>query len=327
MAPSISAGWRRPGTQLALYRTGARLSAALPPPVTRSAAKAIGLAASRLPLPQGTALGRGLTERRAMVARHLRRVYGPGPSDALIARRVDETFVSYATYWTESLRMPSLSATQLAAGVSVSGLEHLDKALAGGKGMIAALPHLGAWDWGGRWVASTGRPATVIVEALSPREVFDWFVAFRREGGLDVVAVGPNAGTASLRALADNRILCLLCDRLVGDVPGVEVEFFGERTLLPAGPVTLALRTGAPLLPIAVYFGPRPDHHFVEIRPPLELVRRGRLREDVAAGTQLLARELERLIRVAPTQWYLLQPHWPSDRAAVDPGPGRESDR
>jgi KDO2-lipid IV(A) lauroyltransferase len=91
------------------------------------------------------------------------------------------------------------------------------------------------------------------------------------------------------------------------------VTFFGERTTLPAGPVTLGLRSGAPVLPTAVYFD-GPDRHRGRVEPPLELVRRGRLGDDVAAGTQTLATALEELIAAAPEQWHLLQPNWPSDR-------------
>ena len=107
-------------------------------------------------------------------------------------------------------------------------------------------------------------------------------------------------------------MVCLLCDRDL-DHTGVEVEFFGERTTLPAGPATLAIRTGAALLPTAVYFTPRYNGHHGLVRPPIKIQRMGGLREDVARVTQLLARELEFLIRRAPEQWHLFQPNWPSD--------------
>ena len=93
----------------------------------------------------------------------------------------------------------------------------------------------------------------------------------------------------------------------------MEVEFFGERTTLPSGPATLAIRTGAPLLPVAVYFRNPVGYHGV-VRPPLDVSRQGTLREDVTRITQALAGELEAFIRRAPEQWHLLQPNWPSDR-------------
>jgi lauroyl/myristoyl acyltransferase len=125
------------------------------------------------------------------------------------------------------------------------------------------------------------------------------------------VALGPEAGTAVLRRLHQGGIVGLLCDRdILGT--GVEVAFFGEITTMPSGPATLALRTGAAILPTAVYFQAGRCHHGV-VRPPVPVERTGRFRDDVARITQLLAQEFEVLIRPAPEQWHLLQPNWPSD--------------
>ena len=114
-----------------------------------------------------------------------------------------------------------------------------------------------------------------------------------------------------IKALHDGGLVGLLCDRdLIGN--GIEVEFFGERTTMPAGPAMLALRTGAVLLPTAVYSGPG-IHHTAVIMPPVAAERTGGLRQDVARVTQLIANDLERLIARAPEQWHLFQPNWPSD--------------
>ena len=133
---------------------------------------------------------------------------------------------------------------------------------------------------------------------------------------MDVVALGPEAASASLRALRDNGLLALVCDRdLRGD--GVEVEFFGEKTTMPAGPAMLALRARATIVPVAVYFRPQGGHHAV-VRPPLDTTRRGSVRDDVARITQELATEFEGLIAAEPQQWHLLQPNWPSDHQAAE---------
>jgi KDO2-lipid IV(A) lauroyltransferase len=116
-----------------------------------------------------------------------------------------------------------------------------------------------------------------------------------------------------LAALKRNDVVCLLCDRDI-QRSGVDVEFFGERTTLPAGPATLGLRSGAPVLPTAVYFTDRTDGHLGVVRPPVPTDRSGDgLRVDVARMTQALATDLEHLIRRAPHQWHLFQPNWPSD--------------
>ena len=119
--------------------------------------------------------------------------------------------------------------------------------------MILALPHLGGWEWAGRWLATQGFRVTVVVEEIEPPELFEWFVRLRTDLGMNVVPLGPGAAAAIVKALNENQIVCLLSDRDIGG-GGVEVEFFGERTTLPAGPATLSLRTGAPIVPVGVYF-------------------------------------------------------------------------
>ena len=127
--------------------------------------------------------------------------------------------------------------------------------------------------------------------------------------------LGPGAAGEVLRALRDGHVVCLLSDRdIVGD--GVEVDFFGERTTIPAGPATLGLRTRAPLLPVGVYFEGTGNKGVV--LPPVPAERRGRLRADVGRVTADVAERLEDLIRAAPEQWHLQQPNWPSDYQALD---------
>jgi len=284
-----------------------------------SAYKAASTAAQNLPEPVvsfvasmlGVGFGAGMRGRRAMIERHLRRV-DPSLRGAALRRAAQAAFDHYAHYWSDSFRLPGLTAQEVDAVFSYEGLINVDDALVAGRGVILAMPHLGGWEWAGRWVAEQGMPITVVVEPIEPPELFEWFVSFRRSLGMTVVPVGPEAGRAVVRALQQDEVVCLLCDRDIQG-GGVSVEFFGERTTLPAGPATLALRTGAPILPTAVYFTSERDGHHGVIGPPLLVERRGTLREDVVRITQDIAHELERLIRRAPEQWHLFQPNWPSD--------------
>jgi len=213
----------------------------------------------------------------------------------------------------EGARLPGVSAATVESRFVVeSGREHLDAGMAAGKGLIMALPHIGAWEWGGAWLALQGYPMTAVAEVLEPPELYDWFVAQREAIGLHIVPLDAEAGGTLLRTLRDGKLVGLLCDRdIVGN--GVEVEFFGERTTLPAGPAALALRTGAPILPTAVYAGPG-RMHTTWILPPVPAERTKRLRDDVARVTQDVARALELLIRRAPDQWYMFNANWPADR-------------
>jgi len=204
----------------------------------------------------------------------------------------------------ESLRLRNMAPEHVDSAFTIEGLEHIQAALAAGTGAILALPHVGGWEVGGSWLARQGIPLSAVVEALEPPELFTWFAELRSSQGFSVIPLNRTAGISVVRALRANRVVALVSDRDIAG-GGVEVEFFGERTTLPAGPATLASRLGVPILPTAVYF--QGDGHHAVVRPPLPIVG------DATATTQALAHQLEELIRAAPEQWHLFQPNWPSD--------------
>jgi KDO2-lipid IV(A) lauroyltransferase len=282
------------------YRAAAAVAETLPPSL-----------GERLAHLGGRIAARAMPERRELVGRHQQRAANLAP--AAVPAAVAGAFDSYARYWYEMLRLPAaIRRGEIPTHFTIDGYEHIQHGLEQGNGVILALPHLGGWEYAAAWMAYKGHRMLAVVEPLDPPEMYDWFVAQRGAFGLDVVPLGPGALGELLRALRENRVVCLLSDRdLSGD--GVDVEFFGERTTLPGGPATLALRTGATLLAAAVYFRRGRNHHAV-VHPPVPVVREGRLRADVARITQVLACEFEDLIRAAPEQWHLMQPNWPSDR-------------
>jgi KDO2-lipid IV(A) lauroyltransferase len=286
------------------YRAASAVATALP--AVAADRLAAGLARAAVPL-----LGR----RGGIVARHASRVRGVTLTPVQERQAVRAAVRSYARYWLESLRLPVMDPDEIDRTFSIDGLEHIEKARAAGTGAVLALPHVGGWEVGGAWFVRQGFPMAVVVEPVEPPELFEWFARLRTSFGFTVIPLGRSAGTQVLRALRANEVVALLSDRDIGG-GGVEVEFFGERTTLPAGPATLALRVGAPVLPTAVYFA-GPGHHAV-VRPAVALERSGRLRDDVTRLTQALAHELEGLIRAAPEQWHVFQPNWPSDREDGD---------
>jgi KDO2-lipid IV(A) lauroyltransferase len=180
--------------------------------------------------------------------------------------------------------------------------------------MIYGLPHVGNWEVAAPVAVDVKVPVVAVAEKLANRKITDWFTDLRAGYGIEIVLA--SGGTEIMRklegALRDNKAVALLSDRdLKGR--GVEVEFFGERTTLPPGPATLALRTGAPLLPVATFFDGSNGYRVV-VRPPITVPEEGSRSAKVAAMTQALAWEMESLIRQAPEQWHLVQPNWPSDR-------------
>ena len=248
--------------------------------------------------------------RRSMAQRHMRRVLG-GAADVEDAAR--KVMTSYGRYWAEALWARSRRVPEMMRTTSVEGIERLVEARDRGEGMIYALPHMGNWEAAAPIAVDLGVPVVAVAEKLGNERITDWFTRMRAAFGIEIVLATGSASVmrALESALAENKAVALLSDRdLRGR--GVEVEFFGETTTLPPGPATLALRTGAPLLPVGCYF--TDNGHHVVVHPRLEIPDAGSRSEKVAEMTQALANKLEEIVRVAPNQWHLVQPNWPSDR-------------
>jgi phosphatidylinositol dimannoside acyltransferase len=254
-------------------------------------------------------------DRRPIVAANLRRVVGPGVSDAELDRLVLRAFESYARYWVESARLPTMGPAEVLRRFSIEGFEQFEREMGKHRGAIMALPHFGAWELGGLWLTLKGYPMTTVAEPLDPPDLFDWFRQQRESFGLTIYTFDQGTLGRLAAALRAGRLVGLVADRdITGH--GIEVDFFGERTTLPAGPALLAIRTGAPLLPTIVFQLPGGKGRGV-IGPPLEIERTGDLRHDMATLTQAIAREFEGLIHRAPEQWHMFQANWPSDRVSA----------
>ena len=285
----------------ALYKAGAFVARRLPRSVATNAPKVLAYPLALI-----------MKNKRVMVRRHMRRALGSTATKGVLRVATRRAFESYLRYWIESFRLPSQTTHELSDGIQVPDYRHVEEGLRKGKGVILALPHLGGWEWAGFWIAAVKKlPITVVVEPIEPPQLFEWFARFRRELGMTVVPLGPAAGAEIAAALKRNEVVCLLSDRDISG-GGIEVPFFGELTTLPGGPALMALRTGAPILPTAVYFAAGESHIGV-VRPPLDVSRVGSGREDVKRITENLAQELEVLISAEPSQWHLFQPNWPSD--------------
>jgi lauroyl/myristoyl acyltransferase len=247
--------------------------------------------------------------RRDVVRRHLEVILGPDYPDSEIAPQVRRAFASYGRYWAESFRLPLQDPKSIAGRLHIEGIGYLEEAVRSGRGVIVALPHLGSWDFGGAWLAAAGYRPIVVVEELKPERLFWWFVALRTEMGMRVVTTGPRAASILLRELRSGGLVALVADRDIGG-HGVEVEMFGHPTRIPAGPALLALRSGAALLPVAVYEADRWGRHVAVVRPPLEVGEVSSGAGRVRMLSQRLAQEFEVLISAAPEQWHVFQPNW-----------------
>ncbi|MGU3502156.1 phosphatidylinositol mannoside acyltransferase [Mycobacterium sp. C31M] len=244
--------------------------------------------------------------------KNLGRVIGVPPAQ-VPGSLIRASLASYARYWREAFRLPSMDHAAVAARVQdrVEGHHHIEAALAAGRGVVLALPHSGNWDIAGVWLTNTyGRFATV-AERLKPESLYNRFVDYRESLGFEVLPLtgGPRPPSEVLAdRLGDNGLVCLMSDRDLTR-SGVQVDFFGAATRLPGGPARLACETGAALLPVHTWF--TEDGWGLRIHEPLDTSG-----GDIGVITQGLADRFEVGIAEYPADWHMLQPQWIADLSA-----------
>src|SRR5690606_2335316 len=86
---------------------------------------------------------------------------------------------SYLRYWCEALRLPDWDRDRIVTRVRTEGEHNLRDPLAAGRGVVAALPHMGNWDHAGAWGCLTGAPVTTVAERLKPDALYERFLGFR----------------------------------------------------------------------------------------------------------------------------------------------------
>ena len=225
---------------------------------------------------------------------------GRSPADAEVARVAKQAFQNYGRMLMDFLLMGSLTPEDLIGSVTIDGREQLDKALAGGRGAIMAVPHMGSWDVAGAYAGALGYRVLAVAERF-PGSLNDEVVRTRQRFGMNVVMIGRAAVNAIISALERNEVIALVCDLEQG--PGVGVKFFGRSAVVPAGPAAFALKTGAPLIPVKVSLV-APSRYHIHLDEPMSW-------GPDATKESLMQRVVNRFedfIREQPDQWYAFRP-------------------
>ncbi len=250
--------------------------------------------------PGGTAWYWLSTSQRRAALDNYAAVLGRERSDPQVARVARRAFQNYGRMLVDFVLMGSLTPNELIERTNVDGREHLDAALARGRGVIMAVPHMGSWDVAGSYAAALGYQISAVAERF-PGSLNDAVVQTRQRFGLSVIMLGRAAVRALTEALRANHIVALLCDLEQG--PGTAIRFFGRRAIVPGGPAALALKTGAALMP-ATQYATAPGRHHIHLDPPLA-VHEGETKERLI---QRVIDRFEEFIRERPEQWYAFRP-------------------
>ncbi len=208
----------------------------------------------------------------------------------------------------EILALGQTSADRVRAGYPLRGWEHVDRAREAGKGLIMVSAHVGAFSSAGQIVGLSGVPTTVLVEQIQPPALHDRLSRLREKFGLRMLVADRSAIRHIMSALRHNECVGMMCDRDVAGT-GELLPFFGKETRVTTAAATIALRTGAVVLPVVGYrtgfmTGP------AIVTEPVEMPHTGNVADDVREGTLRILARLESFIREHPEQWVVFEDLW-----------------
>ncbi len=218
-------------------------------------------------------------------------------------------------------RLPALSKKGIMETVrGIAGLEHLDRALSKGRGVVLVSGHYGNFDLAAQNLAIRGYRMTAVAEHLKPDRLFRYVCQVRASHGIRLIPVDVSLRPI-FRALRANEIVGLALDRNVTDA-GREVQFIGQPARLPDGYLKLALHTGAAL--VAAFCHRLPDNSFlIEVEPEVELERSGNAELDIEVNMPRVLDIFEAYLSRQPEQWVLFQRVWlPAQTIAPAHEPG-----
>ena len=238
------------------------------------------------------------------------RVALPGRPDAALRRIARDSLVDATVGALQFLQLVDdvIPSGQFLGQVTVHGREHLDTALAGGRGVLAVGLHLGHFGKVPLWLAQAGYPVTLVLREA--RQVPPGFyIAALERLGIEAIRIEREQAAAPrvLDALRRGRVVMIYLDQGVKNDGGIEIDFLGKRVPMPAGPLVLARRARAPIVPVFLH----PELHGIVVHPALAAPA-GALREDDPT-LRSLYRLAEAEIRAHPAYWQWRYRRWGRD--------------
>ncbi|MGQ9607846.1 MAG: lysophospholipid acyltransferase family protein [bacterium] len=207
----------------------------------------------------------------------------------------------------EFLQFPKLKPDNFRNFINIEGKQNIDEVLRRGKGGIVLTAHFGNWELVGASFPLLGYRSNTIVRPAKLQKLDEFVNRYRKKTGLNCIGRGTSVKSA-IQCLKRNELLGILAD-VDTKVDGVFVDFFGHPAYTPRGPVSIALKTNAGLLPTFIV-RQKDDSHKLIIEQELKLVITGNTEEDIKVNTQAFTKIIESYIRKYPDQWIWFHDRW-----------------
>ncbi len=247
---------------------------------------------------------------RLVALQNLSLAFGREKSKEQLRVIAQKTFQNLGMTAVEFTRIPSMDLETFRKRVTVVGLEIIRELLDNKKkGALLLLSHFGNWELMGLLTKLLGYPISVIARPIKKNRWVDRMVSEIREAAGVEVIFTEKASRRVLRALGRNGVVGILVDQRAKRSEGVWADFFGKKAPTTPSLAILAMRTGAPVVPVFMVRDGFKRHR-VLIQRPLEIVHSGDIQKDVVANTQRINDTLESMIRQYPEQWFWVHRRW-----------------
>lgn len=258
-----------------------------------------------------------LARQRRQVWANLRQVMGPDASQAQVRRAARQVFRNVARYYCDLVHMPrmNLEAFGRRRLHQYGWYENVVPALRTGRGIIMASAHFGNPELASQGILNGGVRVYVLTEPLQPARLSRLVDRLRSSVGHTFVPANLTNVKKALRILKAGGVVALMMDRDVQG-PRARLPFCGKEALMPTGPIEMAMRTGAIVIP-AFCHRRGLDEIDAYLEEPLEMVNTGNFQEDVRTNALRLLARFERHLRQDPGQWQVLEPIWDSEPVPV----------
>ncbi len=248
---------------------------------------------------------------RRVLTENLKTVFGPQASADNVNFASRLVFVNFARYLIEFFRSAKIDADYLKQHVTIEGKEHLDQALAEGKGVLLAGAHLGNWELGAMVVSMLGYPINIIAWTHQDKRINNLFARRREDKGVKIIPLGLSMRQV-FKALKNNELIAILADiDFLNPDSGLPVKFFGKTSIMPKGPAMFGLKTKAAIVPTFCVRDKKCAGKFKLIfGRPIFYQQTYDHQQDVFNLTQKVTDAIEHYIRFYPEQWFMLRPRW-----------------
>lgn len=270
-------------------------------------------------LPEGFALwmGRQLgmvmyyldLEHRKVAFQNLHIAFGQEKSKEEMRSIAKKNFQNLGMMAIEFFRIPGMDLETYERKVEAEGVDEALKVLEKNRGALLLLGHFGNWELMALMSKVIQKTILVIAKPIKNNPWLErWFLESREGIGLEIIPP-KNATLKVIQALSQNKVVGILFDQRGKRSKGVWADFFGRKVPTTSGLAVMALKSGAPVLPVFMIRNGFQKHRLI-VKEPLALIHTGDFQKDVEANTQLFNNTLESIIREHPDQWLWIHRRW-----------------